>query len=44
MVSKLLVSLNDEPAEDDKDKVNENDIKTENIEESLEPAEVDIAV
>ena len=44
MVSKLLVSLNDEPAEDDKDKVNVNDIKIENIEESLEPAEVDIAV
>ena len=27
MVSKLLVSLNDEPAEDDTDKVNENDKK-----------------
>ena len=42
MVSTLLVSLNDETVEDDKDKVNENDIKTENIEDSFEPVEVDI--
>ena len=31
-MSKLLVSLNVEPAEDDQDEVNENDIKTENDE------------